>query len=60
MSLILHDLDKTYVESTKTNILKTFKRIGWTPPSESPWYQEKWRVYKHLAVLNAEKDKVKT
>jgi len=60
MSLILHDLDKTYVESTKTNILETFKRIGWTPPSENPWYQNKWHTYKHLAALNAEKDKVKT
>lgn len=57
MSLILNDLDKTYIESSKTNILETWRKAGWIPPSEHPWYQEKWRTYKHLAAINEEKDR---
>lgn len=56
MSYIIQDINKVYKPSPATNITETWRKAGWTPPSESPWYQEKWRVYKTLAMRNAEQE----
>ncbi len=34
------DPDFTYVPSTKTNIVESFRKMGWTPPSELKSLQE--------------------
>ena len=36
-----------YKPSVATNILDTFKKFGWTPPSEDPAIQAKWEYYKN-------------
>lgn len=38
---------KQYTTSDKTNVMETWKRFGFIPPSENPLYQRKWTVYKH-------------
>ena len=48
----LDNQNRLYVPSAKTDVVKTFKRMGWTPPSEDPAVVAKWRVYKHLAAHN--------
>lgn len=35
------DPDFTYVPANKTNIMETFRKMGWTPPSELKAQQEK-------------------
>ena len=42
--------DKVYVPAVKTNVEVTFRRFGYTPPSELPEYQAKWAYYKALAL----------
>lgn len=42
-----------------TNILDTFRRLGWTPPSELPEYQEKWRRVREQANLISVPGKMK-
>lgn len=44
----LDDINKPYVPSAKTDINKTFAKLGWIPPSEHKWYQEKWSTYRNL------------
>lgn len=51
---VTQDIYRPYVPAAKTNILETFRRKGWMPPSESAWYQEKWATYRHLAKINEE------
>jgi len=48
----LDNLNRLYVPSAKTDVIKTFRRMGWIPPSEDPAVVAKWRVYKHLAAHN--------
>jgi hypothetical protein len=48
----IDNIDKPYIPAAKTNIADTFKRLGWMPPSESAWYQEKWSTYRHLLKRN--------
>jgi hypothetical protein len=43
-----------YVPAAGTNVLATFRRLGWTPPSEDPKTQEKWQYYKSLSQLSEE------
>lgn len=50
----LDNIYRPYVPAAKTNIAETFKRVGWMPPSESAWYQEKWSTYRHLLKINEE------
>ena len=53
---VLDNINKHYVSAAKTNVLETFKRIGWEPPSESPKIQKKWANYRHLAARNEVKN----
>jgi hypothetical protein len=52
----LDNIKKAYVTSAKTNILDTYKRLGWTPPSEDAKHQKKWATYRHLASRNEVKN----
>lgn len=42
--------DKIYVPSAKTDIVATFRRLGWTPPSEDPAIVAKWEYIRTLAM----------
>lgn len=42
--------DKPYVHSSKTDVVATFKRFGWVPPSQDPKMLEKWQYYKELPL----------
>jgi hypothetical protein len=33
-----------------TDITERWRRIGWTPPSECPAYQQKWSEYKAMPL----------
>ena len=48
----LDNINFKYVPAAKTNILETLKRCGFEPPSESKWYQEKWKRYRHVVAIN--------
>jgi hypothetical protein len=37
-----------YVRSEGTNIMETWRRWGFVPPSELPHYQAKWSEYQSL------------
>jgi hypothetical protein len=41
---------KAYVPAVKTDVLATFKRLGFVPPSDLLEYQEKWAYYKSLGT----------
>jgi len=38
----LEESDAIYVTGVATDVQKTWRRYGWTPPSELPEYHEKW------------------
>jgi len=40
--------DQIYTPAVKTDVLATFRRLGWTPPSEDPAVVAKWAYYKLL------------
>jgi hypothetical protein len=47
-----------YRIAAATNIIETFRRFGWTPPSELPEYQEKWaRFQAESKYINANRSK---
>ena len=46
--------DMIYTPAVKTDVLATFKRLGWTPPSEDPAMIAKWEYYKNLATRKHE------
>jgi hypothetical protein len=37
---------KPWVPSFSTDVMKTFKRLGFVPPSEQKAYQKKWAEHK--------------
>ena len=43
-----------YTPAVKTDVLETFRRQGWTPPSEQPETRAKWAYYKNLSNLSEE------
>jgi hypothetical protein len=43
-----------YVPAAGTDVLATFRRLGWTPPSEIEQIQEKWQYYRSLPQLSDE------
>ena len=45
----MHD-DLIYTPSVKTDVTATFRRLGWTPPSEDPAIIQKWEYYKSIAL----------
>lgn len=53
----LRDIYHPYVKSVKTDVMATWKRYGFEPPSESQWFQEKWSTYRNLAQINEERTK---
>ena len=42
--------DTIYTPAVNTNVLATFRRLGWTPPSEDPAIVAKWKYYQTLAL----------
>lgn len=38
-----------YTPAVSTDVLATFRRKGWVPPSEQQVYIDKWEYYKSLA-----------
>lgn len=46
------DLNHKYIPSAKTNVLETFKKFGYIPPSETPEAQEKWFKVRNCGVIN--------
>ena len=37
-----------YTPAAATDVLATFRRKGWVPPSEQQVYMDKWNYYKSL------------
>ena len=37
-----------YTQAASTDVLATFRRKGWVPPSEQQVYMDKWSYYKSL------------
>jgi len=52
----LDNIDFKYTPAAKTNILETLKRVGFEPPSESKYFQEKWARYRHAQAINETKN----
>ena len=50
----LKDDHAPYIPAAGTDVLATFRRLGWTPPSEDPATQTKWQYYKALSQLSEE------
>ena len=42
--------DMIYKTAAQTDILRTFRRLGWVPPSEDPAVIAKWEYYKTLPL----------
>lgn len=42
--------DKIYTPSSATDIVATWRRHGYIPPSELPDYQAKWQYYQELPL----------
>jgi hypothetical protein len=42
--------DMIYKTAAQTDVLATFRRLGWTPPSEDPAIIAKWDYYKNLPM----------
>ena len=42
---------KAYVPAAATDVMATFKRLGFVRPSTLPEYQAKWAYYKSLGAL---------
>ena len=50
----LKDDHAPYVPAAGTDVMSTFRRLGWRPPSEDQITQEKWQYYKALPHLSEE------
>jgi hypothetical protein len=48
----LLNINYKYITSAKTNVLETFKRLGFEPPSEDKRYQEKWKRFRNSNSIN--------
>lgn len=46
---------KPYTPAAKTDVMATWRRTGWTPPSELPECQAKWQYYRSLYLMEPEK-----
>jgi len=44
-----------YVPSAKTDVSRTLRRTGWTPPSEDKEIQKKWEFYRTISIRNERK-----
>jgi hypothetical protein len=45
---------KPYETAAKTDVVATWKRHGWTPPSEQQEYQDKWMYFRSLYLQEPE------
>ena len=36
-----------WIPALQTDVIKTWEKFGFTRPSQSLWYLEKWSQYKH-------------
>lgn len=46
--------NKPYQTAVQTDVLNTFRRFGFVPPSETLHYIEKWKHYRSLSLLSEE------
>lgn len=44
-----------YVPLAKTDVSRTLRRTGWTPPSEDKEIQKKWEFYRTISIRNERK-----
>jgi hypothetical protein len=51
------DPDIAYIPAAKTDVGRTLKRQGWTPPSEDKEMQKKWEFYRTISMRNERKTK---
>jgi len=42
--------DMIYKTAAQTDVLATFRRLGWIPPSEDAAVKAKWEYYKSLPM----------
>jgi len=45
---------KPYTPAAKTDVMATFRRFGFVPPSEDQQYQEKFQYYRSLYLKEPE------
>ena len=50
------DLNSTFIYQSGADVQKTWRKYGWTPPSEDKRFQEKWDVYRNLSTYNERKN----
>ena len=41
-----------YAPASATNVQRTWKKYGWTPPSKDPQTVDKWNYFKSLSMLS--------
>jgi hypothetical protein len=46
------DPDITYIPAAKTDVGRTLKKHGFTPPSEDKEMQKKWEFYRTISIRN--------
>lgn len=49
--------DVAYVPAAKTDVTRTLKQHGWTPPSEDKEVIKKWEFYRTISIRNERKSK---
>jgi hypothetical protein len=55
--MLTKDIHRPYIRSEKTDVVATLRKLGWEPPSENVWMQQKWATYRNLQAINEEKTK---
>jgi hypothetical protein len=45
-----------YKISAATDVAETWKRFGWTPPSQDPAYHEKWKKAQERTKIGDHRD----
>jgi hypothetical protein len=48
----LLNINHKYTPSSKTDVLATFRKLGFEPPSEDLRFQEKWKRYRLSNAIN--------
>lgn len=51
--LELKEGDSAYAPSSATSVQRTWKRLGWIPPSKDPLILAKWNYYQSLSIRSA-------
>jgi len=47
---------KAYTPAAKTDVMATWKRYGFVPPSEDQEHQDKWQYYRSLYLKEPESE----